>query len=120
MHWVWNHSQSRGNARLVLLYVADQVRTSEAEVRLSYPDLMRALNAGSKSTIRGALEAAEKLGELVVVEGAAGRRAPLYRLPKAVGYARSISTEPVPQGSDSGTEPVPQSPEGRPASGTGS
>ncbi|MFD4596789.1 hypothetical protein ACFWPQ_02025 [Streptomyces sp. NPDC058464] len=87
MHWVWKHSQSKGNARLALLSVADQVRTSACEVRLSYADLMSALNAG-RPAVRDALRAAEKLGELEVVEAGKGTRASLYRLPKAVDYVR--------------------------------
>lgn len=120
MDWVWKHSQSKGNTRLALLFVADQVRTPAAEARLSYPDFMRAMNASSKTTIRGALESAEKLGELEVAESGSGRRAPLYRLPKAVGYARTSGPDSVPQDIASGTGSVPQSPEGDPRSGTGS
>lgn len=120
MHWVWNNSQSKGNARLALLYVADQVRTGACEVRVSYPDLMRALNASSKTTIRDALKAAEKLGELETVEAGSGRRAPLYKLPKAVNYIRPSGTESVPLATRSGTGSVPQSPNGPIPSGTGS
>lgn len=87
MHWVWKHSQSKGNARLALLAVADQVRTPACEVRLSYADLMSALNAG-RPAVRDAVRAAEKLGELEVVEAGKGTRASLYRLPKAVNYTR--------------------------------
>lgn len=107
MHWVWNHSQSKGNTRLALLFVADQVRTPACEVRISYPDFMTALNASSKSTVSKALDAAEKLGELQVVDQGSGRRPSLYRLAKAVNYARPTAgsgTEPVPLESRSGTE----------------
>ncbi|MFD7661020.1 hypothetical protein [Streptomyces sp. NPDC059788] len=88
MHWVWSQSQSRGNARLVLLYVADQVRTSACEVRVGQRELMRAMNTPSKGTAEKAVKAAEDLGELEVLERGVGRRAALYKLPKAVGFVR--------------------------------
>ena len=109
MHWVWNHSQSKGNARIALLYVADQVRDSACEVRLSYPSFLSALNTPSRGTVKSALEAAEKSGELEIAEPASGRRPPLYRLPKAVGYLRPIRA--------SGPESGPQSQEHQPRSG---
>ncbi|MGW2089626.1 hypothetical protein [Streptomyces sp. NPDC001880] len=89
MDWVWKHSQSKGNTRIALLFVADQVRTSAAEVRLSYPEFMQAMNTPSKGTVRAALETAEKSGELEIKEAGSGRRPPLYRLPLAVDYRRA-------------------------------
>src|SRR5690606_413403 len=88
MHWVWNHSQSKGNARIALLYVADQVRDSACEVRAGQREFMRALNTPSKSTVEKAIKDAVESGELEVAAPAAGRRPALYRLPKAVGYVR--------------------------------
>lgn len=87
MHWVWNHSQSRGNARLALLFVADQVRTSSCEARLSYADFTRALNA-SRSVAKAAVQKAVEDGELQIVEQGKGTRPSLYSLPKAVGFIR--------------------------------
>jgi hypothetical protein len=94
MHWVWNHSQSRGNARTALLFVADQVRTSSCEVRLSYADFVRALNA-SRSVAKAAVQKAVDSGELQVIEQGKGTRPSLYSLPKAVGFIRpSVSSGP--------------------------
>lgn len=105
MNWVWDHSQSRGNTRLALLYVADQVRTAACEVRLSRSDFMRSTNA-AKATVRAALVDAIKLGELELVEPGAGRRKALYRLPGAVGYSRRGS-EPDPLENRRGSESAP-------------
>jgi len=105
MHWVWNHSQAKGNTRIALLYIADQVRTSECEVRLGRSSLMRYMNA-AKNTVKEAIEDAEKLGELIVVEPAVGRRAALYRLPMAVNHAR-MGSEADPQESRRGSRVDP-------------
>lgn len=92
MHWVWTGSRSKGNTRLALLYVADQVRTSACEVRIGQRELMNALNTTSKGTAEAALKKAVDLRELEVVSEGTGRRPTLYRLPKAVGYVRAATT----------------------------
>lgn len=107
MHWVWTNSQSKGNTRLALLYVADQVRTSACEVRVGHRELMVALNTTSKGTAEAALKTAASLGELEIVEEASGRRPALYRLPKAVGHIRptfSCAPDSRAQGSASALE----------------
>ena len=112
MDWVWKHSQSKGNTRVALRFVADRVRTPACEVRLSYAEFMEALNTTSRSTVSSAITAAEKLGELVIVDEGVGRRASVYRLPKAVGYVRAASRsgpEVGPQEVRSGPEVGPQS-----------
>ncbi|MBT2429410.1 hypothetical protein J7F02_28290 [Streptomyces sp. ISL-112] len=106
MDWVWKHSRSKGNTRIALLFVADQVRTSAAEARLGHRALMAAMNATSKGTVEAALKKAMDLGELEVKEVASGRRAAVYRLPKAVGYARETSgSAPISGAQDSGSAP---------------
>lgn len=110
MNWVWDHSQSKGNTRIALLYVADQVRTPACEVRLSRSDFIKAVN-GAKNTVRDAVADAQKLGELVVVEPASGRRKALYRLPLAVGYSRRGS-DSDPLETRRGSELDPLRPEG--------
>ncbi|MFI0718889.1 hypothetical protein [Streptomyces sp. NPDC021224] len=111
MHWVWTHSQAKGNTRLALLYVADQVRTPACEVRLSYPDFLGALNTESRGTVKGVIEAAVKSGELEIVEAGAGRRKPLYRLPMAVDYVRPVRRNGPESGPQEDTEPAPCGPE---------
>ena len=108
MHWVWNHSQTRGNARLAVLFVADQVRTSACEVRLSYADFVPALNA-SRSVVKAAVKAAAESGELQIVEQGKGTRSSLYCLPKAVGFVRPSAA--------SGPESGPLAPRDTPSSG---
>ncbi|MET9073917.1 hypothetical protein ABZX95_17455 [Streptomyces sp. NPDC004232] len=106
MHWVWNHSQSKGNTRIALLYVADQVRTSACEIRVGQRELMGALNTASKGTAEAAVKKAVELRELEIVEAGTGRRPALYRLPKAVGYAReALSSAPDSGAQDSASAP---------------
>ena len=107
MHWVWDESQSKGNARLAMLYVADQVRTPACEVRVGQRELLRALNTRSKDTVDKALKAAVALGELQVLEAGSGRRPALYKLPKAVGFVRQA----VRSAPESGAQEVASSPE---------
>lgn len=114
MDWVWKHSQSKGNARLVLLYVADQVRTTACEVRIGQREITRvALNSASKGTAEAAVKKALELGELEIAEPAKGRRSPLYRLPKAVDYVRTASPSAPESGAqESSSAPVLRAQEG--------
>jgi hypothetical protein len=79
-----------------MLAVADRSRTAACEVRLSYADLMLALNA-SRSVVRDAVRVAVDSGELLIVVPGKGTRPALYRLPGAVGYVRGSA----PSGPDS-------------------
>ncbi|MGP3687394.1 hypothetical protein ACTVZO_22275 [Streptomyces sp. IBSNAI002] len=104
--WVWKHSRTRGNARLVMLAVADATTGPEAETRMGTAEVMQRLNV-SRSTARAAVDAALALGELIEKESAKGSRATLYQLPGAVGYTRSTGPNLGPpaqmvQGPDSG------------------
>lgn len=123
MHWVWNHSQSKGNARLAMLYVADQVRTPRCVVRLSYADFMEALNA-PRSTVKAAIKAAVESGELELRELGKGTRPSQYRLSKAAGYVRPTNASgpesgplEVPEATPSGSESGPLAPDHDRASG---
>lgn len=99
MHWVWNHSQAKGNTRIALLYVADQVRTPACEARLGYSELAEALNA-PRSVTKDAVRKALASGELKLMESGKGTRPSLYRLSGAVGYVRPTASS----GPDSGTQ----------------
>ncbi|MCX5362907.1 hypothetical protein OG864_29855 [Streptomyces sp. NBC_00124] len=116
MDWVWNRAKSRGNARLVLLAVADKVTGPEATARMGTAEVMRRL-AAARSTARAAVDAALKSGELVEDEPAIGSRAALYRIPGAVGYSRTgPSSGPLtaaPQRAES-RPPTPYRAESRP------
>lgn len=108
MHWVWDQSQSKGNARIAMLYVADQVRTPACEVRVGQRELMRALNTPSKDTAEKALKSAARLGELEVLEQGTGRRPALYKLPKAVGFVRQ-AIRSAPESGAQGSASAPES-----------
>ncbi|CAG6392739.1 hypothetical protein NMG29_06485 [Streptomyces cocklensis] len=87
MHWVWTHSQAKGNARLALLAVADKAPGPDCVVRMGTTEFRQRLNA-SKSAVVVAVDKAIETGELEIVEPAVGSRAAAYRLPRAVGYVR--------------------------------
>lgn len=87
MHWVWNHSQSKGNARMAILAIADKAPGSDCVARMGMTEFRQRLNA-ARSTVINAIDAALKTGELKIVEEARGSRAALYQLPLAVGYIR--------------------------------
>ncbi|MFJ3173767.1 hypothetical protein ACIPJK_23710 [Streptomyces roseus] len=86
-HWVWNHSTTTGNPRMVLLAVADKVLTAECIVRMGTTELRARLNT-SRSVVQKAVDKALKSGELVEVEPAIGSRPATYQLPYAVDYVR--------------------------------
>lgn len=89
--WVWEHSQAKGTARLVLLAIADKASGKDCSAYAGSTFLMRRANA-SKSAIKAALDSLRESGELRAVPG---RKGPLgetrYRLPKAVGHTRAAS-----------------------------
>lgn len=87
MHWVWNHSRTKGNARLVLLAVADKAPGPDVTVKMGTTEFRARLNA-SRSVVQNAVDKALESGELVVAEPEAGSRAATYQLPFAVGYVR--------------------------------
>ena len=115
MHWVWNHSQSKGNPRLVMLAVADKAPGPDCTARLGLTEFRQRLNA-ARSTVIDAIDKALASGELVMVEEARGSRAALYQLPKAVGYARPA---PGSRGPDSGPVSDTYRSENRTPSGNG-
>ncbi|MFC8423989.1 hypothetical protein ACFUN7_24440 [Streptomyces sp. NPDC057236] len=86
--WVWNHSQSKGTARLVLLAIADKASGKDCSAYAGTTMLIQRANAARSSVI----VAVDKLldsGELAVVEGVTGPRGETrYRLPKAIGHRR--------------------------------
>lgn len=87
MHWVWTHSRTTGNVRLVLLAVADKAPGPDCIARMGTTEFRARLNT-SKSVVVNAVDKALKTGELVIVEDARGSRAAAYQLPHAVGYTR--------------------------------
>lgn len=93
--WVWRHSKTKGNARLVMLAITDAITGPDATVRMGTAEVMSRLNV-SRSTARAAVDAALASKELVEDEPAKGSRATLYKVPGAVGYDRRRGPESGP------------------------
>ncbi|MGA5501744.1 hypothetical protein [Streptomyces umbrinus] len=108
MDWVWTRAKSRGNARLVLLAVADATTGPEATARMGTAEFMRRL-AASRSTTRAAVDTALASGELIEDEPAQGSRATKYRIPGAVGYVRTARTNGPESGPKAQPTPGPES-----------
>jgi hypothetical protein len=87
MYWVWNHSQSKGTGRHVMLACANWITGPDCTVRASTAELVQFSNAARSSVIK-AVDALVKTGELELLEEARGTRAALYRIPGAVGFTR--------------------------------
>lgn len=87
MYWVWNHSQSKGAGRHVMLACANWITGPDCTVRASTSELVQFSNAARSSVVK-AVDALVKSGELLMLEEARGTRAALYRIPGAVGYIR--------------------------------
>ncbi|WP_333742999.1 helix-turn-helix domain-containing protein [Streptomyces ardesiacus] len=81
--WVWEHSSSRGAARLVLLSIADRVADEQCVSWASLSSLAKRTNA-SVSTVREAIERLRLAGELEQLDDLVGpQRSTVYRLPLA-------------------------------------
>ncbi|WP_432159164.1 hypothetical protein [Streptomyces sp. bgisy153] len=85
--WVWQHSQSKGVARLVMLAIADAATGPECWAIAGSTWLMQRTGASRNSV----LEATRKmvaLGELSEIPGVLSNHLhPVYLLPEAIGYA---------------------------------
>ncbi|WP_327669482.1 MULTISPECIES: helix-turn-helix domain-containing protein [unclassified Streptomyces] len=88
--WVWEHSSSRGAARLVLLSIADRVADEQCISYASLSTLAKRTHA-SVSTVREAVERLLMAGELEQLDDLVGpQRSTVYRMPltaEAVGQA---------------------------------
>ncbi|MGI5479315.1 helix-turn-helix domain-containing protein [Streptomyces lavendofoliae] len=81
--WVWEHSSSRGTARLVLLSIADRVADEQCVSWASLSSLAKRTRA-SVSTVREALSRLVDAGELELLDDLVGpQRSTVYRLPLA-------------------------------------
>jgi hypothetical protein len=87
MHWVWNHSQSKGTARHCLLALADKAQGADCMAAMGMTEFMQRANA-SRSAVLRSLDQLLKSGELKIEEEARGSRPALYELPLAVDYVR--------------------------------
>ncbi|MFD5913445.1 helix-turn-helix domain-containing protein [Streptomyces massasporeus] len=99
--WVWDHSHSKGTARMVLSLIADRCRDRHCVAYASVPTLMKRANA-SRTAVRDALTKLIASGELAPLADRKGPRGETYyHLPAA---ARFLS-EQAPEG---GRNPTPQ------------
>ncbi|MDF3290173.1 helix-turn-helix domain-containing protein [Streptomyces silvisoli] len=91
--WVWEHSSSRGTARLVLLSIADRVADEQCIAWASLGGLAERTNA-SKSSVRDALDRLLDSGELEQLDDFTGpQRSTVYRLPLAAKAAAEAARE---------------------------
>lgn len=77
--WVWEHSASRGPARLVLLAIADNAHDDGAQAWPSITTLVRKTGLAER-TVQAAIKTLAKLGELDVEHNAGPRCVNLYRV----------------------------------------
>ncbi|MCC2275514.1 helix-turn-helix domain-containing protein [Streptomyces sp. ET3-23] len=89
--WVWEHSSSRGVARLVLLSIADRVPDEQGVAWASLSSLVERTNA-SRTAVRTALTALDKSGELEECKDLEGpQRTTVYRLPRAAAWLAKVA-----------------------------
>ncbi|PWI16932.1 helix-turn-helix domain-containing protein [Streptomyces sp. Act143] len=90
--WVWDHSDNKGTARMVLALIADRCRDRHCVAYASVPTLMKRANA-SRTAVRDALAKLIASGELVQLPGRKGPRGETYYvLPVA---ARFLADQPL-------------------------
>lgn len=91
--WVWEHSTSRGTARLVLLSIADRVADEQCVSWASLSSLAKRTHA-SVSTVREAIDRLVHAGELEQLDDLTGpQRSTVYRLPLAAKAAAQTAED---------------------------
>ncbi|MEU9974099.1 helix-turn-helix domain-containing protein [Streptomyces sp. NPDC051014] len=126
--WVWDHSNSKGTARMVLALIADRCLDGRCIAYASVPTLMKRANA-SRTAVRDALAKLVASGELVQLADRKGPRGETYyHLPDAASFlaeqTHAGDRNPGPPGDRNpileGTETAPGDPLQRgPESGPG-
>ncbi|MER5202249.1 helix-turn-helix domain-containing protein [Streptomyces sp. NPDC002825] len=106
--WVWEHSSSRGTARLVLLSIADRVADEQCVSWASLSSLAKRTRA-SVSTVREAIDRLVHAGELEQLDDLTGpQRSTVYRLPLAAqAVAETAQAEDADQAPTGGPEAAP-------------
>lgn len=79
MTWVWDHSASRGNERLVLLAIADHASDDGSDAWPSIATLARKTGV-SERTVQRCISSLVDMGELVVERLGNGRKSSKYRV----------------------------------------
>lgn len=98
MHWVWNHSQSKGTARHCLLALADKAQGADCTAAMGTAEFIKRSSAARSAVIKGVDKLLES-GEMTMVEEARGSRPAVYAMPFAVDYVRP---KPGAKGPESG------------------
>ncbi|MEJ8639050.1 helix-turn-helix domain-containing protein [Streptomyces sp. MS2.AVA.5] len=108
--WVWEHSSSRGAARLVLLSIADRVADDQCISWASLSSLAKRTRA-SVSTVREAIDRLILAGELEQVDDLVGpQRSTVYRLPLAAEAVALALREQQEEGGDTAVPGEPAAP----------
>ncbi|MER5517762.1 helix-turn-helix domain-containing protein [Streptomyces sp. NPDC002763] len=118
--WVWDHSNSKGTARMVLALIADRCLDGRCIAYASVPTLMKRANA-SRTAVREALAKLVASGELVQLADRKGPRGETYyHLPDAARFLAEQTLAGDRNPTLEGTETDPGDPLGRgPESGPG-
>ncbi|MFC9856198.1 MULTISPECIES: helix-turn-helix domain-containing protein [unclassified Streptomyces] len=108
--WVWEHSSSRGAARLVLLSIADRVADEQCISWASLSSLAKRTRA-SVSTVREAVERLLLAGELEQIDDLVGpQRSTVYRLPLAAEAVVQTRREQQEEDGDAAVSDEPDAP----------
>lgn len=109
--WVWEHSSSRGAARLVVLSIADRAPDDQCISWASLSSLAKRTRA-SVSTVRVAVERLILAGELEQLDDLVGpQRSTVYRLPLAAeAVAQAALREQEEEGGDTAAADEPDAP----------
>ncbi|MFD8063892.1 helix-turn-helix domain-containing protein [Streptomyces cyaneofuscatus] len=108
--WVWEHSSSRGAARLVLLSIADRVADDQCISWASLSSLAKRTRA-SVSTVREAIERLVLAEELEQLDDLVGpQRSTVYRLPLAAESLVRARREQQEEGGDASVADEPPGP----------
>ncbi|MER6723089.1 helix-turn-helix domain-containing protein [Streptomyces halstedii] len=108
--WVWEHSSSRGAARLVLLSIADRVADDQCISWASLSSLAKRTRA-SVSTVRDAIERLILADELEQLDDLVGpQRSTVYRLPLAAEAAIQAWREQQEDGGEAVVSDEPAAP----------
>lgn len=117
--WVWDHSRSKGTARMVLALISDRCRDRSCVAYASVPTLMKRANA-SRTAVRDALAKLIADGELVQLASRKGPRGETYYcLPEAARFLAEQAVKgdqnPTLEGSESDpANPFEEGPESGP------
>jgi hypothetical protein len=113
--WVWEHSASKGTARLVLLAVADKASGPECSAYAGTTFLVKRSRA-ARSSVVVAVDRLLESGEMKIIDGRTGPRGETcYSLPLAASHRRKGGPEsgPVRKSDPSGNQ-TPGGPESGP------